>query len=685
MSGCRIFTSVVLAYAVSTALASSYTCNDCALARIPASIPPETTHLYLKGNRMRTVARSSLVGLKNVRLLDVSGNRLNNIELDSFTGLRITKLVLSFNELAIVPHIEPLANSLTSLDLRSNLITTIEPHTFKNFTKLKFLYFTANSITALDEFSLHAPLTRLHKVCIDGNPLDTLNSRAFAGMQADNLILNYNVVTEFPCLNDIILLYHLNLYGNPISTVPTGCGQWWSKLLTLDLGQTKLTSLDNITKYTPRLSSVRAHGVPLVLSNNTFRNTPNLKWVYLKDVNHFPQFHASKSMLETIHIEGKSLRCIEEEHLDGMTAVTTFKLWHTSVDLLPHPGCSNTSYENRTANGYFQSLQNISIYQSKLEHIPSLHRASQLFSMRLRYNSISMINGSEIPELRHLYEWNLYYGKILHFPNLTILGYDSSLTMLQLSKNKISSIPCFHDNFKLYNLAKIVIHHNLINYICNMDFAPNIKSLDLTYNLLIGKFFVQPSNGPLHNLHTISARFNNIDQIYDSDFLVIQSCQELHMGWNGINQFPNIKLIASTAINIELLHNVIPDVPCNALDNMGELATLHLDDNIISFVCPLLLNLAPKLIHLGLSRNRLLEISDLRLPVRIKPTRVLLDGNPFRCLTTLCWMLFVPEDGHLQLELGDTNCTDDENAMKNIFTGIAAECRCKVTDQLISD
>ena len=685
MSGCRLFTIVVLAYAVSSALASSYTCNDCALTIIPSSIPPETTHLYLKGNRMRSVARSSLVGLKNVRLLDVSGNRLNNIELDSFTGLRITKLVLPYNKLTAVPHIEPLANSLTSLDLRSNLITTIEPRTFKNFTELKLLYFTANSITALNEYSLSAPLTRLHKVFVDGNPLHTLNSHAFAGMQADHLIMKYNEITEFPCLNDIIFLYHLHLYGNPISTVPTECGQWWHNLLSLDLGQTRLTSIDNITKYTPRLSRVQAHGVPLVLSRDTFRNIQNLNWVYLKDVNQFPQFYASKSALIKIHIEGKSVRCIDEEHLDGMNAVKTFKLQHTSVDLLPHPGCSDTSYQNRTVHGYFQSLQNISIYQSKLKNIPSLHRASQLFSMRLRYHTISMINDSEIPQLRHLYEWNLYYGKILHFPNLTSLGYDSSLTVLHLSKNKISSIPCFHDNFKLHNLAEIVLHHNLIDYICNMDFAPNIKSLDLTYNLLIGKFFVQPSNGPLHDLHTISARFNNIDQIYDSDFLVIQSCQELQMGWNRINQFPNIKLIASTAVNIELRHSLIPDVPCNALDTMGELATLHLDDNIISFICPLLLNLAPKLIHLGLSRNRLLEISDLRLPVRIEPTRVLLDGNPFRCLATLCWMLFVPEDGHLQLGLRDTNCTDDENTVKNIFTGVAAECRCKVTDQLISD
>ena len=362
-----------------------------------------------------------------------------------------------------------------------------------------------------------------------------------------------------------------------------------------------------------------------------------------------------------------------------MNAIKIVKLWRTSIVQLPHPGCSRESNGSRTVHGYFQSLQNISIINSKMEKLPSFHHASQLVSMVIKHHRISTVSESEIQDLKALYEWNLYHGDLLHFPNLTSLGYNNRLAVLQLGKNKISSIPCLPDNFKMYNLSEIVLHHNHIRYICNMNFAPNIKSLNLTDNLLIGKLFVESINVPFHNLHTISTRFNNIDVISDSDLHAIRSCQVLQMGENKIKRFPNIKLVASTAVDIELLNNCISDVPCTALDNMDRLLTFHLDDNIINHICPLLLTLAPKLTHLGLSGNRLMEIPDLRIPARMQPTKVLLHSNPFRCLATLCWMLFIPDDSHLKLEIGDATCTDQDNVMENIFTALTAECTCKTS------
>ena len=240
--GCYPMISIVaLACIMSTTLASSYSCNNCDLTRIPTSIPAGTTHLYLRQNRIKTISKS-LSALKNMKLLDISRNRLENIRLSSFTGLRIAKLVMSYNQLTTVPHIEPLAYSLSSLDLRNNLITIIEPRVIQNFTLLTWLYLSMNLITSLPEFSLCVPHTRLSHVYIDGNRLAMLNNHY--------LMLSYNELTKFPCLNNITELYKLHLGGNPISTVPIACGQWWGKLRGLNLGRTRLTSLDNILKYT---------------------------------------------------------------------------------------------------------------------------------------------------------------------------------------------------------------------------------------------------------------------------------------------------------------------------------------------------------------------------------------------------------------------------------------------------
>ena len=678
MGGCAIRLIAILAYVVSAVQSLSYRCNNCNLDRIPSSISPKTTALYLQGNQIMTISKSSLNLLRNINQLDISGNELDHVEINSFSGLKITKLVLSANQLTAVPHIEPLAYSLISLHLSNNLITTIEPFTFTNFTALRELHLTANSISILPDYAFHAPHTWISRVFINRNPLAVLNNYAFAGMLANLLILDNNELTYFPCLNGIKMLLGIFLTGNPISTVPTGCGQWWRTLRRLVLSQTQITSLDTITKYTPVLEQLVAHDVSIILSDETFRNTHRLNRVIIRDVSVFPSFFASKATLLHVELGGKTVRCIEKDHLDGMNAIHTFKLWHTSVVLLPHNGCSNKSYENQTEQGYFHSLQNITIYDSNLEQFPSLHNSSRLISVELRHNKIKSVDESGIPELNTLYVLRLQQNHVTHFPNLTALGHNNSLTILELNYNRIPSIPCFPSELKLYNLVTLVITNNLISHICNINFAPNIKHLDLTNNALIGNLIVDSLNVPLLNLDTIMTRRNNIDQIKDSDLRVIPNCRMLWMEQNNIKQFPNIKLVASNAVLIDLRMNLIPDVPCSALQNMEELATLHLNHNSIRYICPHLLYLAPKLTELALIGNLLVELPDLRAPTRMQTTNVVLSGNPFRCLVAMCWMLFVPKDNPLSFDFRDTQCKDHDGIRRNIVEGLTTECTCKM-------
>ena len=600
MTVCLTFRMAVLALFISTVLASSHSCIECGLTKIPSSIPQETTELYLQGNRIRAITGSSLIAITNIKVLDISKNKLNIVEQDSFSGLTVTTLVLSYNQLKHVPHIEPLAYSLTSLDLSNNRITTIEPFTFKNFTALLMLRFTANSITSLSGFSFHMPLaSSLLWVYIDENGLMDLNAYAFAGMRANNLFLGYNALTEFPCMNHITMLHNIYLTENPISSVPSGCGLWWSQLRTLVFTESLLTSFDNITKYTPDLKNLVADGVSITVSNDTFRNTHKLSAVTIRDINQFPWFYANKATLRHVELGGKSVQYIDEKHFVGMNVVQIFEL-------------SNTS--------------------------------------------------------------------ITHFPNLTALGHNNSLTKLVLSDNRISSVPCFPDKLKLYKLAKLFLRNNVINHICNLNFVPNIKFLGLTNNVLMDNPFMGTTNVPLLNLHTISTGFNNIDLITDSDLRIIQNCHRLIMTNNKIKQFPNIKCIASNITLINLAVNSIPDVPCAALNNMEELKWLFLYRNNIRYICPLLLTLAPKLTLLKLRSNRLVDLPDLRVPVRAQLTRVGLSRNPFRCLATLCWMLFVPQENPLLLGLRNAQCMDHKDTRRDIIEGLTRECTCKIFD-----
>ena len=397
----------------------------------------------------------------------------------------------------------------------------------------------------------------------------------------------------------------------------------------------------------------------------------------MRNLNQFPMFYSSKTTLLYVDLGGRAINCIEEAELDGMTAVRYFILWYTSIIRLPHPGCSNKPYENGTVRGYFQSLINFTIHNSNLERLPSLHNASKLERIFLHYNKITSIDDLGIPELNSLYEWRIWRDKLTHFPNLTSLGYNSSLTILQFSENKIMTVPCYPNRFNMPNLLYIYLQHNQINYICNMNFAPNIKAVYFTGSPLFGTVFLESTNIPLLSLHNVSMRFNGIGLITDSALRVIQNCQVLQMDENNIKLFPNIKLIMSSAVHMELYKNSIPDVPCTALDTMDNLVTLHLEDNMISFVCPHLITLAPKLEHLVLSGNRLVEIADLRIPARTQPSTVVLSNNPFKCLKVLCWMVFIPYDSYLQLVLEKTLCRDSDGIDRSILSGLLAECTCE--------
>ena len=131
---------------------------------------------------------------------------------------------ITYNRFTNVPNVESLAYSLTWLDLRNNLITAVESFTFANFTALRVLYLTSNSITFLPCLALHTPLVRFSQVFINANHLVTLGKLASAGMVAHHLYLDYNELTEFPCLANITLLrYYVYFRVNPIDIILVGC------------------------------------------------------------------------------------------------------------------------------------------------------------------------------------------------------------------------------------------------------------------------------------------------------------------------------------------------------------------------------------------------------------------------------------------------------------------------------
>ena len=676
---CRslLLCEAVLVCALQEVLTSSYNCQGCGLNNIPTNIPTGTTVLYLHNNRITYIDRISVQALTSIQRLYVGNNMVTAVEYGAFIGLNIQSLFLESNRLRTIPHVEPLAYSLFDLYLRGNRITTIEPYTFKNFTRLSRLILSSNLITSLNDFALYIPGPTLYHVEINNNKIETIARYAFSKMSTTALYLNQNELDEFPCLYDTRRVVELSLRYNKISAVPTGCGQWWGQLKLLDIFENPITSINNITSHTHMLEKL-VSSKPLVLSDETFNGTEHLREIEMSNINEFPAFHSSRATLQRIELSGEDIRCINKEQLDGMNAVQILKLRSTSIVRLPDSRCSTNTNENQILLGYFRSLYILVVHVSKLESIPDVHNANQLHTLDIMHANMTTVDVSQIAQLKDVHVWRLSESELSHFPNLTALGNGSKLSILDLSRNRIPSFPCFPGTFKLNYLTEIHLIDNVIDFICNMDFAPNVTRLFLSENHLTSVLFLDYAKASLTKLDVFVANYNDIESFSDSALLVIPNCRELKIEVNRMKLFPNIKFIAGSIVRIELKQNVIPEVPCSALGIMEQLAYLDLTSNQITYICPRLLGLAAKLTYLNLEGNLLVEIGDLRSPGRLQPTcHVMLEHNPWQCLVSLCWMLFVPHDSYLKLSAHVLGCRDPSYRWIDLTIGLTAECTSK--------
>ena len=68
------------------------------LKSVPSSLPNSTIHLDMSYNQIHTLRNRSLEYLVNLRFLDLSYNRLRQIEPDAFKGLtKLTEMRLNNN------------------------------------------------------------------------------------------------------------------------------------------------------------------------------------------------------------------------------------------------------------------------------------------------------------------------------------------------------------------------------------------------------------------------------------------------------------------------------------------------------------------------------------------------------------------------------------------------------------
>ncbi|XP_045191888.2 slit homolog 3 protein-like [Mercenaria mercenaria] len=268
-----------------------------ALERIdPGTFLPlgSITSLKLGSNPLNAQAlRTAIESLKgkNMVSLDISGIQLNGVLLENTFELlkntSITTLNMRSNKISTLPNkVFSGLNQLLHLDLTSCQIERTSPASFEGLDKLTILILNRNKLINVPK-NLPTSLIYLY---LDSNEITAIGDKSFINMAyLQELRIRYNKIQtlEEDSFLGLLQLNKLSLYNNFIATLPGKVFDPLVRLISLDLENNNLASIQNSKGRFSSFGSL----VYLNLANNKmtyiqpdiFQYTLSMKYLHLEN------------------------------------------------------------------------------------------------------------------------------------------------------------------------------------------------------------------------------------------------------------------------------------------------------------------------------------------------------------------------------------------------------------------
>ncbi|CRK94408.1 CLUMA_CG007915, isoform A [Clunio marinus] len=154
--------------------------------------------LDLSGNLIETLEDDVFKDLTSLGTLELSNNKIENINERSFNGLKRLKfLYLAGNKLNKLNNDTfGQLSSLTHLRLMRNSIKQIEQNSFNGLANLTLLDLTHNQLQILNH-DIFVPLSSVQYLLLENNTINQIDKNAFNGLDKLNvLVLNHNQLPE---------------------------------------------------------------------------------------------------------------------------------------------------------------------------------------------------------------------------------------------------------------------------------------------------------------------------------------------------------------------------------------------------------------------------------------------------------------------------------------------------------
>ncbi|KAI4890411.1 hypothetical protein NFI96_000133 [Prochilodus magdalenae] len=582
------------------------------LQRIPPSLPRSLQKLHLRQNTIENIEASDLENLTNLRILDLSGN----CPICYNAPFPCSPCKTKNNALQISSEAFSQLSQLQELRLSGNSLQTLNPSWFRNFTSLKYLYLSFNSLIGEIEhgqFFSSLPYVEIIDLSYNNPPQKFSQrpklSQGFSELKSLKSLHLEGYVFSVLCESDLKPLFGLknisvlNLGVNFLQQINLSLFENFYNLSVISLIENRLTFTGMKTNQYEQLCT---SGV-----NSEAHEEHNMKSPYIhrdEQFRHYPPFLKPECLATgpVLDLSRNNMYYINPEQLQAVGNITCLNLSFNDI----------SSFFNGTEFARFPKLKYLDLSHNRIY----LRLASA-------FNELKELEVLDLSHNKHYFE----VAGVTH--TLGFLEHLPYLKVLNLSWNEINTLS--NKTLNSSSLKELQFQGNRLDMMWKKDnrfkslfeFLGNLTHLDISYNKLrqipedILKYFPQ------------NLKYLNLNRNQLSNFC-----------WEQLRYLPQLEIL-------DLSKNKLDVVTEKLSAHTSSLRLLDLRHNMISKLGPDFLEHAKSLWSLDLSFNRLEIISDTSFQVGDgnELHTLYLENNPLRCTCDLLDFVLWLENSEIEI------------------------------------
>ncbi|XP_013194089.1 protein artichoke [Amyelois transitella] len=563
------------------------------------AVSDRVTSLVLSRNVIRELPTAAFEHFKMLHHLDLSGNLLNSIAAEVFTGLEQSLQYLSLSQNRILGFTGQKLKfiNLWFLDISGNQISEIPVNAFDSIPSLLYLNMSYNDhISTLPQnlfqnnqglqsidlrhiglkalpVNLFTKTPNVEYIYLSHNNLQEITENTFKNLRnLTHLDLSYNNIVNIrtPSFVNVMSIQYLSLKGNQLNAFKGEFFNTGTSLDVIDLSDNQLSYLfPSSFKIHPRLREI-------ILTNNKFNFFPS-------------ELISTLQYLELVDLSGNALKNVDELDFARLPKLRTLLLARNELETI-----SEMAFHNST------QIQHLDLSYNKIDRL-----GDRLFEGLIRLELLDL-GGNILTELPD----NIFDRTRLHM-----------LEKIVLKENLFEHPPLKALQKQYFFVSSVDLSHNeIVDIPAENSVMVNIKKLDLSFNPLsqktINNILTEPKT--VRELNLAGTGMSHVGQL-ETPFLY-----SLNLSYNNITQFSDSTFNRTTLLEtLDISHNQIVDVTGSLVSSwpkLKNLQTLNISSNPITMILEGNFD--------SLSSLRILDMRDLDRCTRI-------EKNVFRSLPNL--------------------------------------------------